>query len=360
MEDTIYPIIIDNGTETIKAGFAGEEGPRFVIPSVVSQINDQLEFGNEALNHKYGRFNLHYPVKYGLIKDWDRVEKLWDYIFSSQLRLDPQEYKVVLTEAGLTPKEDREKMAQIMFEKFNVEGLYIGNQGLLSLYFNGYQTGIVCNSGASVTHTIPIKDGLVIQPAVGRVELGGTDLTKYFAKRLAEKGFAFSSPAELDIVKQMKESHCTVAQDFEAEFSKTEDIAYQLPDGQAIRVGNERLQCAEALFKPQELLGRELDSIQDMIIKSIDGCDEDLKSSLYGTVVLSGGNTMFGGIRERLQQELDSKASGVKVIANDNRRFEAFLGASTVCQLSMMEAMWVSQEEYKEHGLSIVHTKCPQ
>lgn len=161
-----------------------------------------------------------------------------------------------------------------MFETFNVPAMYVSIQAVLSLYSAGRTTGIVCDSGDGVTHTVPIYEGFSIPHAVNRIQLAGRDLSQFLAKLLTEKGHNFVSTAELEIVRDIKEKTCFVALDYEAAMkesqnSSTMDKNYELPDGKQITIGNARFRCPEYLFKPLEMNGREFDSIQDLTYNSI-------------------------------------------------------------------------------------------
>ena len=186
-------IIIDNGTGYCKAGLSGEEGPRAVFPACVGYPKyasgmvggDKKEFfvGADA-EAKRGVLKLNYPIEHGVVNNWDDMEKIWGHVFTNELRVAPEEHNVMLTEAPMNPKENREKMAQIMFETFNVPGLYIAIQAVLSLYSAGKFTGIVADSGDGVTHFVPIFDGYSLPHAVIRLDLAGRDLTEYMMKLL--------------------------------------------------------------------------------------------------------------------------------------------------------------------------------
>lgn len=294
------------------------------------------------------------------------MEKIWHHTFFVELRVQPDEHPVLLTEAPLNPKVNREKMTQIMFETFNVPGLYVAIQAVLSLYSAGRTTGIVCDSGDGITHTVPIYEGFSIPHAVSRIELAGRDLTNFLAKLLLERGYSFTSSAELDIVRDIKEKLCFVALDFDAAMKQSADSStfeknYELPDGKIITIGNQRFRCPEFLFQPLEMGGRELDSIQDLTYTSIQQSDVDVRRDLYQNIILSGGTTMYDGIGERLLKEIENKAPKavtVKVIASPDRKYAVWRGGSTLTSLSTFASMWITKQDYDEHGASIVHRKC--
>jgi len=307
-----------------------------------------------------------YPIEHGVVKDWDDMEKIWNHTFYVELRVSPDEHPVMLTEAPLNPKINREKMTQIMFETFSVPAMYVAIQATMSLYSAGRTTGLVCDAGDGVTHTVPIYEGFSIPHAVQRIQLAGRDLTDFMVKLMTERGHAFTSSAEREIVRDIKEKTAFIALDFEAAMKESHESSkyeknYELPDGRVITVGSERFRCPELLFKPLELGGKEMDSIQDLTFRSIQECDTDVRRDLYQNIILSGGTTMFDGIGERLTKEIKNRAPksvDIKVIASPDRKYAVWRGGSTLCSLSSFASMWITKEDYDEHGAQIVHKKC--
>jgi actin-related protein len=291
------------------------------------------------------------------------MERIWHHTFYNELRTAPEEHPVLLTEPPLNPKANREKMVEIMFEKFNVPALSVGIQSVLSLYATGRMTGVTVESGDGVTHVVPIYDGYVLPHAICRMDLAGRDITEYLMKVLTEQGYSFTTTAEFEIVRDIKEKLCYVALDFELEMMKTccvleSEKSYEISDGRIVTVGNERFRAPEILFQPA-FIGRESLGVHELIYNSIMKSDIDLRKELWQNIVLSGGSTMFPGLSERLHKELTllaPKNTTIKVIASPERKYFAWVGGSIWACLSTSK--WISREDYDEAGPAVVHRKC--
>jgi actin-related protein len=259
--------------------------------------------GDEA-QHKRGILTLKYPIENGIVTDWDDMERLLHYTFYEGFRCAaPEEHPVLLTEAPLSPKANREKLIQIMFETFNTPGTYIAIPGVLAHYASGRTSGMVVDSGEGVTHVLPIYEGYTVPHAILRLNLAGRDITEYLMRSLTEHSYSFTTTAEREIVRDIKEKLCFVSLDYEHDMTTEVNFkTYELPDKQTVTLGNEIFRCPEAMFQPH-LLGMAGAGIHETIHSAIMKCDIDLRVDLYHNVYLSGGNTMFPGFVDRIKKE---------------------------------------------------------
>jgi len=381
-EKSEIPIVIDSGSLTVKAGFAGHCGqyePNAVFPAAVGRprlnswrmpglaLKDEF-VGNEALSRK-SSLSQKYPIENGMESSWDDIETIWRYAFDTELRVDPEEHSVLLTEGPLNPEKNRERTTHIMFETFCVPSMYLAIQEVLSLYASGRTTGIVLSVGYRESRAVPIYDGSALQHAVSRMDLGGKDLTEYLMTALAQRGHLFS---EKEIARKIKKMHCYVADDFYEELGRARSMPsrvetnYELPDGRIFSIGSERFSCPEVLFSPNQVGYKSRHSktagIHCLAIRSITKCPADLQQELFANTVLSGGSTMFPNTAERLQKEMRanpivSHRTGIKVVPS-KQKYSVWLGGSLLASQPTFEERWISKEEYEEIGPHIVHRKC--
>lgn len=156
-----------------------------------------------------------------------------------------------------------------------------------------------------------------------------------------------------------------MAYDFEKEMNESAknssmEKSYELPDGQIVNIGNELFRAPEVLFQPA-FIGGECAGIHEQIVKSINKCDIDIRRDMYMNIILSGGTTMYLGMRERITKEVESTSPGsikVRVIAPPERKYSVWIGGSILASLSSFQNMWITKAEYQECGAQIVHRKC--
>lgn len=364
------PVVIDNGSGVIKAGFAGDQVPKYHFPNFIGRpkhvrvmagaLEGDVFLGPDAEEHR-GLLTIRYPMEHGIVKDWNDMERIWQYIYSKdQLQTFSEEHPVLLTEAPLNPRRNREKAAEIFFETFNVPALFISMQAVLSLYATGRTTGVVLDSGDGVTHAVPIYEGFAMPHSIMRSDIAGRDVTRYLRLLLRKEGYNFHTSAELEIVKTIKERACYLSiNPLKEESMEAEKSQYTLPDGSHIEVGPARFRAPELLFRP-DLIGEEFEGIHEVLEYSIRKSDLDLRRTLFSNIVLSGGSTLFKGFGDRLLSELRKLAPKdlkIRISAPQERLYSTWIGGSILASLDTFKKMWVSKREYNEEGVKAIHRK---
>ncbi|KAF3940294.1 Actin-2 [Dactylella cylindrospora] len=367
------PVVIDNGSGTIKAGFAGEDTPKCYFNSFVGRpkhprvlagaLEGDVFIGTRAQDLR-GLLKIKYPLEHGIVTDWDDMERIWQYVYSDELKTLSEEHPVLLTEAPLNPRANRDMAAQIFFETFNVPALFTSVQAVLSLYASGRTTGIVLDSGDGVSHAVPVYEGFSIPSAVRRIDVAGRDVTEHLQTLLRKSGAVFHTSAEKEVVRLIKEKTSYIAIDPKKEekewagggVGKIED--YKLPDGNVLKLGAERFRAPEILFDP-EIIGLEYQGIHQILVDAISRTDMDLRKSLYGNIILSGGSTLTKGFGDRLLAEirrLAVKEMKIRITAPPERKYSTWIGGSILAGLSTFRKMWVSIDDWHENP-EIIHTK---
>ncbi|KAK8917001.1 Actin-related protein 4 [Platanthera zijinensis] len=440
--DEVSAIVIDLGCHTCKAGYAGEDAPKAVFPSVVGSIeqteaiNDvksekesehisdsksnlkgfdsekakikrKLYVGTQALGFRRDHMEVISPFKDGVITDWDIVDNIWAHAFRERLIIDPKELPMLLSEPTSNAPQHRERMAELMFENYNVPALFVAKNAVLTSFASGRATSLVVDSGGGSTTVAPVHDGYVLQKGVATSPIGGEFLTECMAKSLESKGiilkprYSFKRkevrPGDFQVVdlvfpnttesyklysqkviaSDIKESVCRAPDTpyDEKAYANIPMTSYELPDGQTIEIGADRFKVPDVLFNPslvQTIPGMEnfLDTasvrgLPQMVIESINKCDVDIRRELFNTILLSGGTASMQQLKERLEKDLieeSPQAARVKVLASGNsteRRFSVWIGGSILASLGSFQQMWFSKGEYEEHGASYIQRKCP-
>jgi actin, other eukaryote len=217
-------IVCDMGSGMVKAGFAGDVAPRSHFPLIVGRPKTEMTrrndhyIGDDAQARR-GILTMRYPVERGVVRDWEDMERVWHHTFHNELHANPAEHNVMVTEAPMNPRANREGMARLLFETFDVPGLFVGNVGILSLSSSGRTTGVALDVGDEVTCIVPLYEGYSLPHAVLRVDMGGRDLTHYMARLLAERGLSFTTFADMEIARSLKEQLCYAPMDFNDELT---------------------------------------------------------------------------------------------------------------------------------------------
>eukprot|EP01127_Copromyxa_protea_P002915 TRINITY_DN12834_c0_g1_i1.p1 TRINITY_DN12834_c0_g1~~TRINITY_DN12834_c0_g1_i1.p1 ORF type:complete len:386 (+),score=95.66 TRINITY_DN12834_c0_g1_i1:43-1200(+) len=365
-------IVIDPGSGYFKAGMAGGFVPKVVFDSVIGKpktpgplqgMGEKCRYiGDEALTKRLV-LDLDWPIDKGRIKSFDDMEKLLQFTFD-ELDVPAEEHPILFSESSFIPQDQRQKLAQLCFEKFNVRGFFAVHEAVMATYGSGRTTALVVDFGEHKTDIIPVQGAashsVVINEAVTRLNIGGAQMTDYLMQTLPLSGYNFQSKAEREIVREIKEKLCYVSLNAEKENPKTQE--YILPDGQPLRIAQQRFQIPEVFFRPGMMSEIE-DGLQKVIAKAIDKETHEsmlfLRKELAENCLICGGGSMFPGIASRLEQELyplsPIDAQGlpkwnIRVEAPPHRKYATWFGGSTIAPL----ITYITREEFEEQGPSSV------
>ncbi|KAG4277068.1 hypothetical protein FPRO04_14202 [Fusarium proliferatum] len=385
------PIVLDGGTGFLKVGYAAQNFPEYQYPSIVGRpilrseeqqdnnlIIKDIMCGDEAAAAR-AMLQISYPMDNGIIKKWDDMEHLWDYTFFEKLKVNPEGQKILLTEPPMNPLENREKMCEIMFERYGFGALYVAIQAVLALYSQGLSSGVVVDSGDGVTHIVPVYESVILNHLTKRLDIAGRDVTRNLINLLLRRGYVLNRTADFETVREIKEKLCYVSYDLELDKRLSEDTTvlvkeYTLPDGRIVRVGSERFEAPECLFQPH-LVNSESPGLSEILFNTIQSADVDIRSSLFKAVVLSGGSSMYPGLPSRLEKELNQlwltrvlqgnpeRLSKFKVRIEDppRRRHMVFLGGAVLANIMAdKESTWVTKAEWEEQGPRVLEKQGPR
>ena len=377
------PIIVDIGSGKVKAGFSGEENPKIVFDNYIGEskynkILHSYEKENPNINEQYigddcdkylGLLKLRYPVNHGIFEKENDILTLFNYTLK-KLGLNSEEIKehpILITEPILNPKQNREKISQILLDNLGIPAIFFASQPILSLLSTSATSGFILESGDGVSQSCFVCEGYSIPCSFERYNYGGKDVTEYLKTMLRKRGYNFYNSSEIKLVNDIKENLCYLESGKKNEYTiakKTLNkklIQYYLPDGNYISIGEERILAPEILFNP-EYIGKEYLSLSDMIISSINKIDVELRKKAYESIWLSGGNTAIRDLNEKLIEELKYKLGKtlyINILENEkiNAQYRCWVGGNIITTLEIFKNMWVTKSEWNENGNEIIYIK---
>lgn len=396
-------IVMDIGSYNVKAGFAGEDTPKAIFPSLIGvvrqaneadqgrvgartasdnamdestddqpdgtrhQNNVRYYVGSRGINFRRDFMELESPfnMESGLLENFDHVERLIGHTLTERLRVKSNEQPILLGEVPYNSTESREKLLQLLFEKFQFPAAYIVKNPVLSCFATGKSTALVIDSGAMGTSVTPVVDGFALTKGVVRNRYGGNAINELVLEAFEKKGvdikadYMFEKKKDMQgkiivrnlhfpnttesyrrygvyrAVDEVKEALLRVYDTpFDPQTSPHTTETYMLNDGSTIDIAEERHAIPETLFQPSSILERQqgvpnvagphstknvsasetdptlvnIKALHLMAYESIMRCDVDIRKDLYATTILTGGNTLFTGLPERFHAELQAKA----------------------------------------------------
>eukprot|EP00775_Hariotina_reticulata_P005728 gene5728-5968_t len=433
--DEVNAVVVDLGTWQCKAGYAGDDTPKAVFPSLAGVVASSAEangmevdgqqqqqqqgattsgrklyIGGQELGYKRPDMEVVSPfTPDGLLADWDITQRLWEYALRERLHIKPEENALLLAEPTHTTREVRERTVEAAFEHLRCPALFLAKDAVLTTFSVAKQTSVVIDSGYHCTTIAGVHDGYVLTKSISRSPVGGRLLNQCLQKSLEKQGTVIrprqtftrvekkGCPGEFDVVPAENTgltssflSHQVelIVGDIKELVSRVSDvhfvpeahqgipgISYELPDGTEITVSTERFLVPELLFQPQLVakfpgmdhytLPEGVKGLAGLVVDSVNRCDADVRKDLYQHVVLAGGTSLLTQMRERLELDISAAAPGgtkVKVTAPVNpteRRHAVWIGGSILASLGSFQQMWMSKQEYEEHGAGLIHRKAP-
>lgn len=431
--DEIGALVFDLGHHSLRVGYAQEDTPKAEIPAVVGigedangtvtktepmDIDEKKPDSNitqSGTKYYIDTTILHVPrknmevvsyMKDGMIEDWDHFEKVLDYTYSKVIQSDAEYHPVLFSESPWNVRSKREKLTELMFEKYNVPAYFLVKNAVLAAFANGRATGIVVDSGATHTSAVPVQDGFVLTQAIVKSPLGGDYISMQCRQFLQDNDIDLS-PSYMVGSKEVVKDHDKprwvkkkglpevtkswhnymvkkLIQDFQATVLQVSEtpydekivstipsVQYEFPTGYHQDFGTERFRIPEALFDPSMvqmrggMVGNTMLGVGHIVTTSVGMCDVDVRPALYGSVVVTGGNSFIQGFPERLNRDLSMRIPSsmrLKLISANGcaeRRFGAWIGGSILASIGTFQQMWISSQEYEESGKNQVERKCP-
>eukprot|EP00051_Salpingoeca_urceolata_P001474 m.41259 g.41259 ORF g.41259 m.41259 type:complete len:365 (-) comp11442_c0_seq1:113-1207(-) len=355
-------VVLDAGSCTVKAGFAGDDSPRCVVPTLIGHPRNPLQgvdsfVGHDAIERETTLL-LKPAVDRGVVVNWNDMTEIYRHVFEDKLEVTVSGHPVILSESPVNPKQNREKMAQIMFETFRCPSLSLAPTPVLALYAAGKTTGCVVDVGASTTSVTAIFEGCATRDSFSASDLAGNQVDALLQKLV---------PASLSArnARSLKEMACFVAEDFEQQCQQASKQAstqtFKLPDGSSVSLGSNMFRCPEVLFRPS-LLGqtRQL-GLVEQVLQAIDATPCDIHRGLLSSVVVCGGTSTLPGFVQRIHKDLNTATPhgvSASVMPPRGQGTAAFVGAAIFAASHQNDASrWMSKSEYQEYGASGVHTK---
>ncbi|NXT37659.1 ACL7A protein, partial [Pelecanoides urinatrix] len=358
-------VVVDIGTGYFKCGFAGDSQPSYIVSSTVGKPiqetgsnRKETVIGKELQNSSVP-LTLS-PIRRGIVVDWNCVQDTLEYIFQTEMKIQPENHAVLVSVPPLCSITDKERYAEMMFEGLHMPAVHMAYQSCLSMYSYGKTSALVVESGHGASHVVPIYEGYVLRSITETLDYAGLDITCFLMKLLNESGNVFTEH-QLKIVQDLKEKCCYTSLDLTHDLElpvQKQQMDYELPDGRLITLGRERFLCAEALFHPA-LLGSQRPGLLQLTLTCLQNCDADMKKKMWN-ILLCGGSTMMEGFADRFQMELARMCPSDNLItaASPQRQSSVWIGGSILASLHSFQDLWVYRHKYEEHGPSYIFEKC--
>ncbi|XP_036910795.1 actin-like protein 6B isoform X2 [Artibeus jamaicensis] len=359
--DEVGALVFDIGSFSVRAGYAGEDCPKADFPTTVGLLAAEEGGGLELEGEKEKKGKIFHidtnalhvprdgaevmsPLKNGMIEDWECFRAILDHTYSKHVKSEPNLHPVLMSEAPWNTRAKREKLTELMFEQYNIPAFFLCKTAVLTAFANGRSTGLVLDSGATHTTAIPVHDGYVLQQGIVKSPLAGDFISMQCRELFQEMAIDIIPPYMIAAKEPVREGA-------PPNWKKKE----KLPQ---VSKSWHNYMC-------NGLSGNTMLGVGHVVTTSIGMCDIDIRPGLYGSVIVTGGNTLLQGFTDRLNRELSQKtppSMRLKLIASNStmeRKFSPWIGGSILASLGTFQQMWISKQEYEEGGKQCVERKCP-
>ncbi|ORY29990.1 53 kda brg1-associated factor b [Naematelia encephala] len=457
--DEVSALVVDFGSHTTRAGYAGEDTPRVVCPSFYGYVDEPDASasgtngedvpmdgaaetnGGGSVKRKGRKYFVgengpglwragmevdNFMVD-GVVHDPEPASHLLHHVLHERLGVDPTEHPLMITEPAWNTQKAREALAQMAFEGEKVPAMYLGSAGVLSSFAAGKPTALVLDVGYANSSAVPVVDGYALRAGTMRQPLGSAllvnQLHHHFTNPTPSRAFPLSlTPRQLiakrdpadsvqpkPLLREDRAPHTTAswrlwAEQFQVvdswkeacgeivntrgfDFASAKELPqtlYEFPDGYHQYFGEERYRFTEMLFDPKNYFNQTIEppavlrtvvsgphshSLKDLVPlhqlvhDSIMACDVDVRAALLQNIVVVGNTSLTRGLCERLDFELAGLLPGQKIKIHSptipfERKYSSWLGGSVLASLGTFHQLWVTKDEYEEHGMSIVNQRC--
>ena len=324
--------------------------------------------GNDAQTNR-PMLSIKYPMDFDIVTDWDAMEILWHNTFHHILNIDPADHSVITTEVTRNPKCNRQKISEIMFEKFNVPSMFVANQEALAIRATKQTTGLVVQLGDVISRVVPIYEGHAVQHCDLEFGIADWNINESLVRALkSECGVIVDTSVDEDVINNMKQILCYVAKDFNNEMTSysspniVADDIYTMPDGKQVDIKTNKFKIAEGLFQPN-ILHKECAGLHETIMQSIARCNPDIQNDMLQNILLFGRPAKIPGLSNRLESELikikiDKKNKNPSVTCNSISSHPVWMGGSKIGASPNYQEQCISRNEYDEYGPIMVSMKC--
>ncbi|BFZ61373.1 Actin-related protein 5 [Saitoella coloradoensis] len=225
---TSTPIVIDNGSWNLRAGYATDTTPRFSIESLYAKHRDrrlnktyQL-VGNDIVADPLARLSAKSPFDGPIVSNYEIMEGILDYVF---LKLGVEgsavDHPIVMTEVLGNPAVNRRSMNEVLFELYGVQSAAYGIDSLFSFHANNGKDGLVISTGNNSTNIVPVVNGKGVLSLAKRLNWGATQAATFLQSLMALKYPNFPQKLSLEQATLLLQDHCYVSQESYAEELRT-------------------------------------------------------------------------------------------------------------------------------------------